>query len=122
MPKKERRRILVAEEIHLVAKDNSPRMLLGVNDTNGQPYIQLNDDAGFARTQISLNPDGGPLIAMMRPNGKTLIGFGANRATGVGISINDQEGNVAIHLSSFQDGTRQIEIYDSDGKPIWGAP
>ena len=122
MPKADRRRILIAEEIHLVAKDNRSRMILSVNESNGQPSIQLNDEAGLARIQIALNPAGSPVIAIMRPDGKTLVGFGANRDTGVGMSINDQDGNVAIHLCSFPDGTRQIDIYDRDGKPIWGVP
>jgi hypothetical protein len=121
MPKRDQRRILVAEELHLVDKNNTSRMILYVESSNGQPSLQLNDEAGLARIQIALNPDGSPVISLSRPDGKGLIGLGANRGSGVGLSINDQEGNIAIHLCVFPDGARQIDIYDAKGKPVWSA-
>ncbi|HEY3967191.1 MAG TPA: hypothetical protein VGM05_21710 [Planctomycetaceae bacterium] len=112
---------MVAEELHLVDKNNTSRMILYVESSNGQPSLQLNGEDGLARIQIALNPDGSPVISLSRPDGKGLIGLGANRGSGVGLSINDQEGNIAIHLCVFSDGARQIDIYDAKGKPVWSA-
>ena len=117
---KKARRILVAEELHIVDGKDRSRIILCTGHNDGRPSLQLNDESGFARIQISLGPGGDAGIALLRTDGKGLVGIGANRGSGVGISINDQEGNLAINLACFPDGSRQIDIYDAEGKRVWG--
>ena len=115
---KKARRIIVAEELHIVDGKNRLRMLLCTGGTADQPSLQLNDEAGLARIQISLSPGGGVAIAVLRADGKNLIGLGTTRDGLTGISINDQKGNIAIHLACFPDRSTQIDIYDAEGKRV----
>ncbi len=122
MSKDKRRRILVAEELHLVGHDGVSRVIICGENDRGGPYLQLNDAGGRARIQIALNDGTDPVLSILRTDGKVLVGIGSNESSGVGIAVNDQDGNPAIQISVFPDSSRQIDVYARDGTRVAGIP
>jgi hypothetical protein len=81
----------------------------------------LRDDGGTPRIKLFVT-DHGPMLSMIRANGKPQVGLGLGENGIANLSLFDKKGQARVALGAFGPGDPGIVILDYEGKTVWSAP
>ncbi|GEM_PF-5235060 len=103
---KEHKKVVTAEDFHLVDQEGKLRGALFVSG-KGEPGFALFDKEGKDRILLMLNADGSTQIDLLDPSGESRASLSLAK-----------DGSPGLKLV----GDPTVALLNRDGKPIWRAP
>jgi hypothetical protein len=92
---------------HLVIADhaNKPRTVVGCSPMDGAPFVQLLDDTGLTRLELSLQPEGAPHVSLFSTKNALLGSFGLDQEnSGAGLTLWSANGACSLNIGVSDDG------------------
>jgi hypothetical protein len=110
-----------ADDLTLCDSAGRPRIFLGFVGDDEAATLQLSDTAGGPRAVVQVAADGRAVVSLAGADGQTLLGFGADEAGEVGVSLTRPGGVPVLSLTWSAAQGLQLWVWDREGRPVWQA-